>query len=520
MANKSSDHLHRLIHSMTKPEKRYFKLHTSKNMAGDSGNYQLLFDAIAKQDEYDEEKILSKFRKEAFAQRFPITKNRLYNVVLKSLDAFHSNSSADARLKRQIHYAEILYQKSLYDQALKILQGARKMAEDLEQWSTLLEISKWEKRMMERKNYEDVNEEMLDSIRKNDLYLLSKLDEFHLLWHAKSLVFNRMYKKGRARSAEEAAQFKNDLKCLGEGAERLASTVENTYLYHHLMSAYYYSLNDYKNSLPHLKSNLQSISDNLDFFAEEPDIYLSVLTNTIYVGMQMGEYDSSFKLLQEVRRMPERMAESMTEDLSIRIFATTGNLELALYIYSGNFDQGIKALPAIEEGLFKFEDRLSALRKAQFYFNIALVCFGAGRYNEALKWLNQLLNNIGIDQSLDIHCFAQLFFLIIHLELGNKSLLPYALRSTQRYLQTRERAYEFEHVFLEFINQSLHKRQHSDEKERFAELLVQLQELEKNPFERTAFEYFDLPSWARSKAEGKSFAECVKEAGERRRVSS
>ncbi len=517
MANKSSDQLHRLIHSMTKPEKRYFKIHTSKNMAGESGNYQLLFDVIAKQEEYDEEKILQKFRKEAFVQRFPITKNRLYNVVLKSLDAFHSNSSADARLKRQIHYAEILYKKSLYDQALKILQGARKMAEDLEQWSTLLEISKWEKRMMERQNYENVQEADIIEIRKNDLELLKKLDEFHLLWHAKSLLFNRMYKKGRARSAEDAAAFKSDLTCLAGYENNPASGIENSYLYHHLMSAYYYSLNDYKNSLPHLKSNLGLISENISFFAEEPDIYLSVLTNTIYVGMQMGEYDSSFALLKDVKKMPERLQEEMTEDLSIRIFATTANLELALYIYSGNFEQGLKALPALEEGLYRYEDRLSALRKAQFYFNIALVCFGAGRYNEALKWLNQLLNNIGIDQSLDIHCFAQLFFLIIHLELGNKSLLPYALRSTQRYLQTRERVYQFEQVFLDFINQSLHKRQQNDERERYAELLLKLEQLEQDPFERTAFEYFDLPSWARSKAEQRSFADCVKDGGEKRR---
>jgi hypothetical protein len=77
--------------------------------------------------------------------------------------------------------------------------------------------------------------------------------------------------------------------------------------------------------------------------------------------------------------------------------------------------------------------------------------------------------------------------------------------------------YHFEQVFLDFINQSLHKRQQNDERERYAELLLKLEQLEQDPFERTAFEYFDLPSWARSKAEQRSFADCVKDGGEKRR---
>lgn len=512
MANKSSDQLHRLIHSMSKPEKRYFKLYTSKNMAGDAGNYPILFDAIARQEEYDEELLLKKFKNQAFSDRFAITKNRLYNAVLRSLDAYHAQSSSDARLKRQLHYIEILYKKSLYDQALKLLHAVRKSATELESLSTLVEVSKWEKRMMERRNYEEVDENSLEQMQLSDESLRKQLHDFQGLWQAKSRLFNRLYKKGRARSEADKKAFASDLALLGPHPESMANTSETKYLYHHLMSAYYYSSNDYTRSYPHLMSNLGIIRANLQIFEEEPDIYLSVLTNAIFVGMQLGKYQESFEMLEELRRQPESGGDALNDDLNIRVFSTTGNLELALYIHSGDFQKGLTALPAIEEGLFRYEDRLSALKKAQFYFNIALICFGAGRFNEALKWINQLLNNVGIDQSQDIHCFAQLFFLVIHLELGNKSLIPYALRSTQRYLQTRERVYRVEQVFLDFVNASLHKRSARTEQERFEDFLSELESLETNDFERTAFEYFDLLSWARSKVLGKSFADCVAQA--------
>lgn len=55
MSNKASDNLHRLVKSMTN-QKRYFKVFSSRHIIGDSNNYQVLFDAIDKQVEYDEAK--------------------------------------------------------------------------------------------------------------------------------------------------------------------------------------------------------------------------------------------------------------------------------------------------------------------------------------------------------------------------------------------------------------------------------------------------------------------------------
>ena len=62
MSNKASDSLHRLIKSLTKPEKRYFKVFSSRHVIGDQNNYLVLFDAIDRQGEYDEAKLIKKFK--------------------------------------------------------------------------------------------------------------------------------------------------------------------------------------------------------------------------------------------------------------------------------------------------------------------------------------------------------------------------------------------------------------------------------------------------------------------------
>ncbi|MDG1780098.1 MAG: hypothetical protein P8H59_04040, partial [Flavobacteriales bacterium] len=117
--------------------------------------------------------------------------------------------------------------------------------------------------------------------------------------------------------------------------------------------------------------------------------------------------------------------------------------------------------------------------------------------NEALKWVNQLLNNIEIDKTQDIHCMGQVLNLIIHMQLGNRSLMPYAMRSTQRFLETRERVYQFETVMLKFVNNHLKATSKADEQKLISQLVSELEELKKDPFERPVFEYFDFLEWAK-----------------------
>jgi hypothetical protein len=510
MSNKASDNLHKLIKSMTKPEKRYFKVFSSRHIIGDSNNYQTLFDAIDKQEEYDEVKLLKKFKDKSFAHRFSISKNRLYNALLKSLDSFHSNSSIEAQLQRQLHSIEILYHKSLYDQSLKLLQSARKVAEKYEKLTIQVELDKWEKRIHEKDNYENVgSSNQLQDIRSADQNLTEKLRLYNELWYVKSLIFSDLYRQGKVRNAEEPKRMKQVIDEMTRSINEKHLTTENKYMLNHIYSAYHFSTGEYELCYPYLLDNLKLIDRKPHLFREEPNIYISVLTNAIYVGMRLGKWSEALKNVEKMRQLPAKLELQKNEDLELRLFALSKSTELTLYAQSGEFEKGIELIPSIEDGLEKFSDQLSSVRKAHFYFNIAVVHFGMEHFHEALKWINQLLNNVEIDKSRDIHCMAQILNLVIHLELGNKSLLPYALRSTQRFLETRSRVYKFEQVMLNFINETLKKRQDKSIDSLMATLVTELETLRKDPFERTVFEYFDFLAWAKSKTSGKKYRELV-----------
>jgi len=510
MSNVVSDNLHKLIKSMSKPEKRYFKVFSSRHIIGDNNNYQILFDAIDKQDIYNEEKILKKFKDEIFINRFSISKNRLYSAILRSLDSFHSNSSVQAQLHRQLHSVEILYQKSLYDQSLKLLHSARKVAEKHEKLTILAEIYNWEKRILEKNNYEEADNGVeIQSMLLADRELSKTLQTYNELWNVKSRIFAQLYSQGKVRSEEELQQLKLILEQVREKMKESSDSTENQYLINHIFSAYHFASGQYEECYPHLQKNLSLLDERAHLFQDEPNIYISVLTNAIYVGMRLGKWQEALQRIEQLNQLPLQLESRWNDDLGIRVFALSKSTELTLYAQSGDFEKGLALIPAIEEGLQRYEEHLSSVRKAHFYFNMSIIYFGMERFKDALRSINKLLNNIEIDKTKDIHCIAQILNLIIHLELGNRDLLPYALRSTQRFLETRNRVYKFETVMLNFINDMVKKRMDKSVGQLFVDLENELTLLKTDHFEKTVFEYFDFLAWAKGKVEGKKYRDAL-----------
>lgn len=508
MSKTPSDSLFRLIQSMSKSEKRHFKLFAGRHSV-EENNYLKLFDVIAGQKEYNEGSILKKFSKETFTNRFPITKKRLYETVLRALDAFHSQSSIDARLKRELHFAEILYKRSLYNQCAKVLASARLLAIKHEKHSSLAEIHHWQKKLIEKDNYLGQDEDSIAAMLREDILIADRMKDFNEYWNIKSRLFLLLNKQGKVRNQRELDNFKKIIDNTLLKNEGKAQSHEARYLFNHIYSAYHFGTGDYKSSYRFLKRNVELIESNPAAFKEEPNIYFSVLTNLIYVSTSLKGYREVFDLMKKLKSIPETLDTSGNEDLEIKLFSSALSIEITLYNTLGEFEKSIGLVPVIEKGLERFGDKINRLRKAYFFFNIAVAYFGAKKYSPALRWTNRLFSEPNIDENQDIYCFARILNLIIHIELENDDVIPYILTSTSRYLKIRNRVYKFESVFLDFIDHLTRLNKKEDGEAIYKKLLASLNKLSADPYEKTVFEYFDFIAWCKSKIEHTSFREIV-----------
>lgn len=351
MSNKAHDHVHRLIRSMSRAEKRYFKLYTSRHVVSGHSNHQLLFDAIAAMVTYDEEALLRKFKGHAFVRRFPITKRRLYETILRSLDAFHAEGSLDARLHRMLHQVEILYDRALYEDARKMLVSVRRLAEQRDRHGVLLDVLRWERRMLERMNYAGTGHEDLDQILERSNTLHQAQMEEDLLWHLKSMAFLMLYQEGPPREKDRvrAMDALRAHPLLKNGAELRSPRAR--FLHHHVHAALGYASGDLESCLTHLQENRGLLDGHEGLFLDEPNLLFSVLSNLIYVTYRLGRAEEALAELKKFRRLPHMLPKEPSRDMAVKVFATGMSLELAILARSGEFEKAVELTSAVEEGL-------------------------------------------------------------------------------------------------------------------------------------------------------------------------
>lgn len=123
---RKTDQLFALIKSMSKAEKRYFKLYST--FQSGSKNYLELFSMLDKQVSYNEAKVRKRFEGEKFLSQLHVTKNYLYNLILKGLEMLHQGKTVKAQVPSLLSRIDILMDRELYTQALKLWKKTNKMA--------------------------------------------------------------------------------------------------------------------------------------------------------------------------------------------------------------------------------------------------------------------------------------------------------------------------------------------------------------------------------------------------------
>ncbi|MCK5788816.1 MAG: hypothetical protein KAH32_07445, partial [Chlamydiia bacterium] len=148
MANYKKDSTFQLIKTLTKAEKRNFRLYAQHRQTSGDLKFVQLFDAMDKLKGYEEELILKKVPSITKGQ-LSNQKAHLYKVLLSSLRNLNKNNS-DIQVRENIDYARLLYNKGLYLQSLKILDKTKVLAKKSYFTTLHLEVVEFEKEIESR----------------------------------------------------------------------------------------------------------------------------------------------------------------------------------------------------------------------------------------------------------------------------------------------------------------------------------------------------------------------------------
>lgn len=504
---KPSTELHDLIKSLSKSEKRFFKLHSALQ-SGDK-NYLRLFDAVDKQKVYDEETIKKQFAKETFIKHLPSEKNHLYKLILKALRAYHADSTVSGILKQEIKNIEILYQKALYVECNKFLHRAKRIARENERFYYWFELLNWEKMLLEEAYESGEFTKDLDALIEEEREVIEKLRNlaaYHILYSKINYVFRS---GGYVRTEEEHAMVE-------EISEHPLIKGKNTALSRRAATICYYTQGfchwakrDWRTSLEKFLRVKEILDENEAIKADLPERYIRTLHYVINAQIELNELGQAAANIALMRSLPDTNG-FVGINIASQVFVASNLSELRLLDRAGDYERALTLVPAVLEGMEEMGDRLHKEKELEFHYAMALVHFGAGQVNKALFWLNKVLNDNEPTLRQDIFTYARLFNLVVHYELGNYDLLEYIVRSTQRYLSKRQRAHQVENTLIDHIKRLARAQDPAMKRDLFRSLHHELGKLLKDPNEGLVLKYFNVMAWVEAHLDGVSYAEVVR----------
>ncbi|MEP7146932.1 MAG: hypothetical protein ABI792_07970 [bacterium] len=502
---KVTDDLFQLIKSLDQSEKRYFKIFATMHVKGsDHNKYVKLFDAIEVQNDYDEEEIRKQFKKEKFLNQLHVAKNYLYNNILKSLRLYHSDKSKLNELIDILRDVQILYDKSLYKQCRKLLDKAKKIAYAYEKHSQIIAVLDWEKTLARTSSYAESNEKELLEFYDEHNIAIERLSNINEYWKLTMKSFFLRKKQGEIRDKAELKKFNEIINHPLLQTEKNATSFLSKTFYFNIKGLYYFTNKDFKNLLQHCLKLVDLLENNPLLMKE--DNYITSLYNLLLVQLELKKYDNALNTITKLREL-----KTNSPTMQARIFVTSYDTELNLYLKTGEFSKGIPLVNEIESGLEKFKDKINKESEVLFAYNISYLFFGLGDYDSSLKWINIIINDKELNIREDIQCFARILNLLIHYELGNYDLIEYIIKSTRRYLSNKNKLNKFELIVLNYIRKLINANTKDDKIFIYREWKKELNAISDDLLEIKAFEYFDFISWLDCNTKGKSFSEIVKE---------
>jgi len=496
-----------LVKSLTKAEKKNFRLYAKRIQ--DSGDllFLRLFDLLDKQKELSEYDLLENLGSISKSQ-FSNLKRHLYSQIIASLRILHKEKRANFKVREYLDYAYILYGKGLYLQALKILKKAKVLAEKHHLIYLQLTIIEYEKtietRHITRSGSNKAELLIKESLRmQGEANHLVRLSNVRIQMHAKYLQY------GHVRSTKEAQEIRAyyhaqidpiDLDSLGF-MERIYYVQSRVW--------YNYILLDFHSCLKYAIQWVSILENNSNMVSRDFDLYMRgyhyVLTTANHIGdkevhaLYLGKFE-------EFRKETYAKFNPNSQILSF-LYVHTGRLNNIILL--GDFKSAEKIINSSLNRIRRYRYKLDNHKIMVFYYKFAWIYLSLKNVSKAIYYLNEIINNEQNKLREDLQNYSRILHLICHYELENFDLFEYLLKTYSNYFNRKKGVNIFLQNAINMFNvlKSTPKMSHKDIMKEYLDVF---KEIKQDRYEQRALVYMDIISWLESKINGQSIEDVIR----------
>ena len=507
MTNVHKDALFVLVKSLSKSEKRQFKLYVGRLGVNTDAKFLALFNLLDKMKTYNEKVILES----GIVKKTQLSnlKAHLYKQILVSLRLNPVNQNIRVQIREQLDFATILYQKGLYKQSLKILDKVKTVAIDNEEKNIAYEIVELEKVI----ETQYITRSIPD--RADELAIQAKRlsDQNALTSHLSNLslqLYGMMLKLGYVRNDEDFQKVERYFKMhMPEYKVEDLGFREKLWLYKaHLW--YSFLIQDFLSCYKFASKWVDLFNEHERMIYLNPVFYLKG-NHYLLESLFFVKYSTLFRsTLEKLEEVVSRKSFPKNDNIASLIFLYVNSNKLNLHFMEGTFEKALYLVKIIEYGIDKHRDRIDEHHIMVLYYKIACLYFSIGDNKTCIAYLKKIINNKNLKMREDLMCFARVLSLVAHYEAGMDYHLEVQLRSTYKFLLKMNDLHAVQKEMIKFLR-SLGDIYPHELKAAFQKLYDRLKVYENHPYEKRAFLYLDILSWLESHLQNKPVAQVIRE---------
>lgn len=493
---KKNDQLIELINSMTKSEKRYFRIHAEHNTLKGENNLIKLFDIISKNKI---EKIDTLIAKERFSNNIRATKHILYNLILKSLKNFNQDKNTKTKIRGMLDELDILFEKKLFSQYEHALDKTIKHIKKYDETEYELILAAYKYRL-DKKNKSLIDYDGIEHQKKITDHIIKKiLSKYELMYlHQMTSFIDIKYRFASVKEIKEKFSLISNNPYIRN--HKIGSSFFTDILYYEIFTMYYILLKD-PALLEILPKYRQIFKDKAGLTESNHNAYLNMFHSCAYGYTVINELTKAEKILQELF---EKLSKASDEQKMIHLVSYY-NQYLHLCFIKGDYTKGVSICNEVIDYTQKYKNELNSYSRTALLYNTALTYFLAQDYDTAIICLTTILNEIHLSSNEQIKGLAYILYLVTHYELGNDIIITPVAQRAKRFLKNRNRFQEFEELFIKYIPRISESMNKEKRKKLFNQLKKEL--LEKSELVSS---YKEIIYWIDSKIENITFAEMLK----------
>jgi hypothetical protein len=484
-----SDSTFELVKSLTKNEKRYFRVFTASS--GHDKNYLQVFDALDKMKTYDARSL----NKKLVGSKLNVSyeKNYLHKQLLKTLRTFYSENNSTITLQDILKNLEILYKKRLNAQCQQLLTKGMIIAEKYEQWHYQLELIDWQYRVYGRTG----NYKKLAVYESEGLSEKKKLcDAVSVYAQVQKIIYDVLIiVQNQSIYAEK--KIKEEFKTAIRKSLGLLNNYENNFriselIYGVLYLSSHYS-GDFKGAYKYALANYKLYHRFAHFKNDLPFKFFVAIGNLVTRCINLEKFEEGFGYISELKLFVKQLPPFASQDIQQEQHSAVFGYESRILIAVSRYADALKATKEFERSYNPENLRRNIILMDQLH--IARVYFVNGLQKQSLQRVNVLLNEKPGGIKLDFFVHAMLMRLCIQYDLNNYDVLGHLAQTTRRFLQKHNLDDAFAYDFIEIIKQA----GKTDDQKKHRQLFAKHYPASKNKVEKTMTHYYDLTGWMAGK---------------------